>query len=153
MVNATTHQAAGTIKDVLVVDDNAADIALLSAVFRDLALQHRLHVAHDGIDALSFLHQRGTYANAPRPDLILLDLNLPKLHGRDVLEQLKQHGAFKTIPVMVLSSSAAERDVIDSYERGASAYLIKPFQFDDFVALIRSMVEFWCVRVTTVPHA
>jgi CheY-like chemotaxis protein len=152
MVDAHTATTTPSTKDVLVVDDNAADIALLNAVFRDLALQHRLHVAQDGVEALSFLHREGRHAHAPRPDIILLDLNLPKLHGRDVLQQLKQHDALRSIPVMVLSSSAAESDVVESYARGANAYLVKPFQLDDFVDMIRVLIDFWCTRVVTAPH-
>lgn len=140
------------IKDVLIVDDNDADVALLGAVFKDLGLEHRLHVATDGVEALSFLHKEGRFAAVPRPDLILLDLNLPKMHGREVLEQLKQHAALKWIPVMVLSSSSAEHDIIESYERGASAYLVKPFQLDDMVALVKAVIDFWCVRVTMAPR-
>lgn len=139
-------------KDVLVVDDNLADTALLLAVFRDLQLTHRLHITTDGEAALSFLHRRGEYAHAPRPDLILLDLNLPKLHGRDVLQEVKQNSALRTIPVMVFSSSAAASDIAASYELGANAYLIKPFQLDDMAQLIRTFVDFWCTRVTLVPH-
>jgi chemotaxis family two-component system response regulator Rcp1 len=139
-------------KDVLVVDDNLADTALLLAVFRDLQLQHRLHIATDGEAALSFLHRQGQYAHAPRPDLIMLDLNLPKLHGRDVLRQVKQDVALRTIPVMVFTSSAAASDIASSYEAGANAYLIKPFQLEDMVNLIRAFVDFWCTRVTLVPH-
>jgi len=113
---------------------------------------HRLHITTDGEAALSFLHRRGEYAHAPRPDLILLDLNLPKLHGRDVLHQVKQHSALRTIPVMVFTSSAAASDIASSYELGANAYLIKPFQLEDMVDLIRAFVDFWCARVTLVPH-
>ena len=139
-------------KDVLVVDDNLADTALLLAVFRDLQLTHRLHIATDGEAALSFLHRRGQYAHAPRPDLILLDLNLPKLPGREVLQQVKQHSALRTIPVMVLTSSAADSDIAESYELGANAYLVKPFQLEDLVELIRTFVDFWCTRVTLSPR-
>lgn len=134
------------------MDDNAADTALLQAVFRDLAIKHRLHIATDGERALSFLHRQGSYAHAPRPDIILLDLNLPRLAGRDVLQHVKQHAALRTIPVLVFTSSAAERDVLDSYERGANAYLVKPFQLDELVGLVRTLVDFWFVLVTSTPR-
>lgn len=139
-------------RDILVVDDNLADTALLLAVFRDLQLAHRLHIATDGEAALSFLHRRGQYAHAPRPHLILLDLNLPKLPGREVLQQIKQHASLRTIPVMVLTSSAADSDVAESYALGANAYLVKPFQLEELVDLIRAFVDFWCTRVTLAPR-
>lgn len=130
-------------KDVLVVDDNAADTTLLRAVFRQLQVSHRLHVVEDGQEALSFLHKAGKFAHAPRPSVILLDLNLPKLPGRDLLEQLKQNAGLRTIPVMIFSSSAAESDIVDSYRRGANAYLVKPIQLQDLVTLMRAVVDFW----------
>src|SRR5262245_39673129 len=142
---------AAHAKDVLVVDDNAADTALLQAAFKQLRLVHRLHVVADGLEALSFLHKEGKFAHAPRPAVILLDLNLPKLPGREVLSQVKQHERLRTIPVMIFSSSAAENDILDSYERGANGYVVKPFQLDELLRLIGTMVEFWLSRVTLPP--
>jgi CheY-like chemotaxis protein len=147
----TLGDRTNTPKDVLVVDDNAADTQLLEAVFRDLALKHRLHIVTNGEQALSFVHRQGSYAAAPRPDVVLLDLNLPRLSGRDVLQHLKQHATLRTIPVMVFSSSAAESDVLDSYALGANAYLVKPFQLDELVELVRKFVDFWFVVVTAAP--
>lgn len=138
-------------RDVLVVDDNAADTALLQAVFRQLQMTHRLHVVADGLEALSFLHKEGKFAHAPRPALILLDLNLPKLHGRDVLQQLKQHALLRTIPVMIFSSSSAESDIQGSYELGANAYVVKPFELDELLGLMRTLVEFWIDRASLPP--
>lgn len=149
-MTATSAQTEHT-KDFLVVDDNVADTALLQAVFRQLQLSHRLHVVGDGLEALSFLHKEGKFAHAPRPAVILLDLNLPKLHGREVLQQLKQHSLLRTIPVMVFSSSASERDILDSYARGANAYLVKPFQLHELVQLVRTLVEFWTSRASLPP--
>jgi CheY-like chemotaxis protein len=145
-MTATSAETQRT-KDVLVVDDNAADTALLQAVFRQLQLTHRLHVVADGLEALSFLHKEGKFAHAPRPCVILLDLNLPKLNGREVLQQLKQSSALRTIPVMIFSSSAAEDDILESYEHGANAYLVKPFQLHELVELMRTLVEFWTSHV------
>lgn len=130
-------------KDVLVVDDNAADTTLLRAVFRQLRVAHRLHVVEDGQEALSFLHKQGKFAHAPRPAVILLDLNLPKVPGRELLGQLKQHAGLRSIPVMIFSSSSAESDIADSYAKGANAYLVKPFQLQELVALMRTIVDFW----------
>jgi len=129
--------------DLLVVEDNAADAALLESVFRQLGLTHRLHVVADGIAALAFLKREGQYAEAPRPALIWLDLNLPKLDGRDVLSALKSDSNLRTIPVVVFSSSAADEDVLASYERGANAYLVKPFELSDLVHLVSITVDFW----------
>ncbi|HKU39020.1 MAG TPA: response regulator [Polyangiales bacterium] len=142
---------AAHAKDVLVVDDNAADTALLQAVFKQLQLTHRLHVAADGLEALSFLHKEGKFAHAPRPAVILLDLNLPKLAGREVLSQVKQHDQLRTIPVMIFSSSSAEADIRDSYTRGANGYVVKPFQLDELVELIGTLVEFWLTHVSLPP--
>jgi len=138
-------------KDILVVDDNAADTTLLQAVFKQLQVNHRLHVVADGHEALSFLHKEGKFAHAPRPAVILLDLNLPRLPGRDVLSRLKEQPALRTIPVMIFSSSAAERDIVDSYERGANAYLVKPFQLQELVKLMRALVDFWLAQVAIPP--
>jgi CheY-like chemotaxis protein len=137
--------------DLLVVEDNAADAALLQSVFRQLGLTHRLHVVPNGLDALAFLNREGQFAAAPRPALIWLDLNLPKLHGRDVLATLKSDANFRTIPVMVFSSSAAEEDVLESYERGANAYLVKPFELSELIHLVSTTVDFWFGRALLAP--
>lgn len=138
--------------DVLVVDDNLADTALLCTVFQDLQLMHRLHIVSDGEAALSFLHKRGEHAHAPRPDLVLLDLNLPKVHGRDVLQQVKASADLKTIPVMIFSSSQAACDIADSYEHGANAYLVKPLELEDLEDLVRALAAFWCNHVAPMPR-
>jgi CheY-like chemotaxis protein len=138
--------------DVLVVDDNLADTALLCTVFEDLKLTHRLHVVSDGEAALSFLHQRGEHSHAPRPDLVLLDLNLPKVHGHAVLQQVKANADLRTIPVMVFSSSAAAGDIAGSYERGANAYLVKPLELEDLEELVRTLAAFWGNRVAPMPR-
>jgi CheY-like chemotaxis protein len=150
MMTGTSAEAARR-RDVLVVDDNPADTALLQAVFKQLRLTHTLHVVADGFEALSFLHKEGKFAHAPRPGVILLDLNLPKLHGRELLQRLKQHAVLRTIPVMIFSSSAAENDILESYELGANAYLVKPFQLHELVQLMRTVVEFWLSQVKLPP--
>jgi CheY-like chemotaxis protein len=137
--------------DILVVDDNDADTTLLQAVFKQLQVGHRLHVVADGHEALSFLYKEGKFAHAPRPDVILLDLNLPRLSGREVLQRVKQQPTLRSIPVMIFSSSAAERDIVDSYEHGANAYLVKPFQLQELVKLMRSFVDFWLAHVAMPP--
>jgi chemotaxis family two-component system response regulator Rcp1 len=137
--------------DILVVEDNAADAALLQSVFRQLGLNHRLHVVMNGVDALAFLNREGSYAAAPRPALVWLDLNLPKLHGREVLQQVKSDVALRTIPVMVFSSSSADDDVQDSYQRGANAYLVKPFDLKELVNMVAVTVQFWLSTVLLAP--
>ena len=137
--------------DLLVVDDNPADAALLQSVFRQLRLSHRLHVVANGLDALAFLRREGQYFDAPRPAMIWLDLNLPRLHGRDVLLRLKSDADLRTIPVLVFSSSTAESDLIESYQRGANAYLVKPFDLKDLVQLVDVTVDFWLSKVLLAP--
>ncbi|HET8932008.1 MAG TPA: response regulator [Polyangiales bacterium] len=138
--------------DVLVVDDNLADTALLQTVFQDLRLMHRLHIVTDGEAALSFLHKHGEHAHAPTPDLVLLDLNLPKVHGHAVLQQVKMHTDLRTIPVMVFSSSQAAVDIANSYEHGANAYLVKPLELEELEGLVRALAAFWCNRVVPMPR-
>jgi chemotaxis family two-component system response regulator Rcp1 len=137
--------------DLLVVEDNAADAALLQSVFRQLGFNHRLHIVANGLDALAFLKREDQFATAPRPALIWLDLNLPKLHGRDVLTALKSDINLRTIPVVVFSSSAADNDVLESYERGANAYLVKPFELAELIYLVSTTVDFWFRRAILAP--
>jgi CheY-like chemotaxis protein len=137
--------------DVLIVEDNPADAALLQRVFRQLGLLHRLHVVLDGRAALAFLRREGVHADAPRPAMIWLDLNLPSLHGRDVLANVKSDPSLRSIPVLVFSSSAAEQDVQDSYERGANAYLVKPFELKELVNVVAVSADFWLSTVLLAP--
>ena len=151
---AAQHNIASGVHvpyDLLVVDDNPADAALLQSVFRQLRLSHRLHVVANGLDAFAFLRREGQFFGAPRPAMIWLDLNLPRLHGREVLQRLKSDADLRTIPVLVFSSSAAESDLIESYERGANAYLVKPFDLKDLVKLVDATVDFWLSKVLLAP--
>jgi CheY-like chemotaxis protein len=132
---------------VLLVEDNPGDIRLTQEAFRHANSSIELHVTTDGVEALAFLQRTGDYRDAPRPDLILLDLNLPKIDGRDVLAQVKQDQQLKAIPIMILSTSDAEEDIRKSYQLGANAYLNKSPQLDAFDSLIRSVDEFWLTRV------
>jgi CheY-like chemotaxis protein len=106
-----------------------------------------LHVASDGVEAMAFLRQEGNYAHAPRPDFILLDLNLPKMDGREVLAHIKSDESLKTIPTIILTTSNAEADIVRSYQLQANCYLTKPVQLDDFEALVKSINEFWLTKV------
>ena len=137
--------------DILLVEDNAADASLLQSVFRQLGMTHRLHIVVNGLDALAFLKREAPFESAPRPALVLLDLNLPKLPGRDVISRVKADADLRTIPLMVFSSSAADIDVQESYERGANAYLVKPFELQELVKLVKITIEFWLTRVLLAP--
>jgi two-component system, chemotaxis family, response regulator Rcp1 len=133
--------------EVLLVEDNLGDVRLVREAFRDVNRSIRLHVASDGMEALAFLGQQGAYLRAPRPDLILLDLNLPKMNGRDVLAKIKADISLKMIPTIVLSSSETDADVLISYQLQANCYLRKPTQWDAFDNIVRSINAFWLAKV------
>ncbi|HYM06748.1 MAG TPA: response regulator [Terriglobales bacterium] len=128
---------------VLLVEDSPGDIRLTLETFRDTNPAIRLHVANDGVEALAFLRQEGVHVSAPRPDLILLDLNMPKMDGREALAQIKQDEGLKTIPTVILTTSEAEADVVRSYQLKANCYLNKPVQLDAFENLVKSINDFW----------
>ncbi len=132
---------------VLMVEDNPGDVRLVREIFRDANSETNLHVASDGVEAMAFLRRQGVHAEAPRPDLILLDLNLPRMDGRQVLAQIKGEGEFKTIPTIVLTSSEAQADIVTSYQLQANCYLSKPGQLEDFEKLVKSVSDFWLTTV------
>lgn len=128
---------------ILLVEDNPADVGLVEEAFRDGKLLCDLHVAEDGVAALQFLRQQGNFSKSPTPDLILLDLNLPKKDGREVLEEVKADPALRQIPVIVLTTSDDEADVLRAYGLHANCYLTKPVEMDDFLNKVRAIEEFW----------
>ncbi len=132
--------------EVLLVEDSPGDVRLTQEAFRDCGKLVRLHLATDGIEAMAFLRNEGRHAAAPRPDLILLDLNLPKLDGREVLAQIKNDLSLKVIPTIILTTSDAEADVMISYKLQANCYLRKPAHWDAFDILVRSINAFWLTR-------
>jgi two-component system, chemotaxis family, response regulator Rcp1 len=132
---------------VLLVEDNPGDVRLAREAFRDVNMHVRLHLASDGTEAMAFLKQRGAHLNAPRPNLILLDLNLPKMDGREVLVLIKGDKNLKMIPTVVLSSSETDADVLTSYQLQASCYLRKPAQWEAFDGLVRDINTFWLTKV------
>ncbi|MGD0567253.1 MAG: response regulator [Candidatus Sulfotelmatobacter sp.] len=136
---------------VLVVEDNPGDVWLMKEAFKDVNPLIRLQVAPDGHDAMAFLRREETYANATRPDLILLDLNLPKMGGRELLAQIKLDDDLKTIPTIVVTSSEADADVITSYRLHANSYVAKPMHFPAFHRLIKSINDFWLTGVKSMP--
>jgi chemotaxis family two-component system response regulator Rcp1 len=133
--------------EVLVVEDSSGDIRLTREAFRDVNPFIHLEVAHDGVEAMAFLRRQGAHLHAPRPDLILLDLNLPKMDGRQVLAMIKDDDSLKTIPTVILTSSEAEADVLKSYQLQANCYLSKPMHFEAFHALVKSVNDFWLTKV------
>ncbi|ELY44264.1 response regulator [Natronorubrum sulfidifaciens] len=137
---------------LLLVEDNPGDVRLTKEAFKQGRIENDLYVVSDGNEALEFLHRRGEYADAPRPDLILLDLNLPRKDGEDVLEELKDHPELRSIPVIVLTSSRAEEDVVRSYELHANAYLTKPVDPDEFIETVRAFEKFWFSVVRLPPE-
>jgi CheY-like chemotaxis protein len=136
--------------EILLVEDNPADAELTREALDESGLGSRLHVVSDGLEALAFLHRTGGHAEAPTPDLILLDLNLPRLDGRGVLAHVKREDVLRGIPIVVLSSSAAPRDVAGAYALGANCYVTKPVSLDAFLTAIRAVEQFW-MGVATLP--
>ncbi|MFF3171478.1 response regulator [Streptomyces sp. NPDC057900] len=136
--------------EVLLVEDDPGDELMTREAFEDNKIRNTLHVVRDGQEALDFLYRRGEHSEAPRPDLILLDLNLPKYDGRQVLEQIKQDAELSLIPVVVLTTSSAEEDILRSYKLHANAYVTKPVDLDQFIAAVRQIDEFF-VTVVRLP--
>ena len=132
---------------VLLVEDSPGDVRLTREAFRDADTSIELHVATDGVEAMNFLRRTGVHAAAPRPDLILLDLNLPKMDGREVLAAIKADDDLRTIPTVILTTSDAEADIVRSYQLQANCYLSKPVQLDAFESLVQSINDFWLTRV------
>ncbi len=136
--------------DVLLVEDDPGDELITREAFEHNKITNNLHVAHDGEEGLDFLYKRGTHEGAPRPDLILLDLNLPKYDGRQLLEKIKNDDDLCHIPVVVLTTSAAEEDILRSYKLHANAYVTKPVDVDQFMSAVRQIDEFF-VQVVKLP--
>lgn len=136
--------------EVLLVEDDPGDELMTREAFEDNKIRNTLHVVRDGQEALDFLYRRGEYTDAPRPDLVLLDLNLPKYDGRQVLEQIKGDPELCLIPVVVLTTSSAEEDILRSYKLHANAYVTKPVDLDQFIAAVRQIDEFF-VTVVRLP--
>ena len=132
--------------EVLLVEDNPGDVRLTQEVFLDANSSVHLHVASDGVEAMAFLRREGSHSHAPRPDLVLLDLNLPKMDGREVLAQIKKDESLKTIPTVILTTSDAEADIAKSYRLQANCYLTKPVQLSSFEALVKSINDFWLTK-------
>ena len=133
--------------EILLVDDNPADVRLTQEVFKDCRILNNLHVAKDGIEALDFLRKQGNFKDTPMPDLILLDLNLPKKDGREVLAEIKNDTELRSIPVIVLTTSEAEQDIVRSYNLGANCYITKPVDLNQFIRVVYSIEDLWLTIV------
>ena len=129
--------------EILLVEDNPADVRLTIEAFRDGKIHNTLAVAMDGVEAIDYLHRRGKFEGAARPDLILLDLNLPRKDGREVLAEIKADPGLKVIPVVVLTTSKAEEDIVRTYELHANCYIAKPVDLEQFIKVVKSIDDFW----------
>ncbi len=136
---------------ILLVEDNEGDVGLVEEVFEDAKIRNILHVAEDGEEAMLFLNKKNPYNDVPTPDIILLDLNLPQKDGREVLEEIKNDENLKRIPVVVLTTSKAEEDILRSYNLHANSYITKPVDFDQFIKVIRAIEDFW-LEVVRLPN-
>jgi chemotaxis family two-component system response regulator Rcp1 len=137
---------------ILLVEDNQGDIDLTQEALADGKIYHDLHVAKDGVQALAFVRRQGEFADAPRPDLILLDLNLPKKDGREVLNEIKSDDTLKSIPVVVLTTSSAEQDILSSYNLRANCYITKPVGLTEFLSIVQQISDFWLTIVRLPPR-
>ena len=133
----------GPLVEILLVEDNPGDVRLTREVLREGRIRNTLNVVGDGVEALDFLHRRGAYSDAHPQDLILLDLNLPKMNGQEVLAEIKKDPDLKSIPVVVLTTSSAEQDVLSAYDLHANCYITKPVDLDQFVRVVQSIEDFW----------
>jgi chemotaxis family two-component system response regulator Rcp1 len=138
-------------KDVLLVEDSLGDVRLMQEAFRTANADVRLHIAGDGVQAMDFLRRLGVHTSAPRPDLILLDLNLPRMDGHEVLALIKEDSDLKAIPTVILTTSDSQTDIARGYHLKANCYLGKPSQFDDFEKLVVGINRFWLATATPSP--
>jgi len=148
----TSAAQDSTPVSVLLVEDDPGDVLMTREAFEDFTIDNTLHVVGDGVEAMAFLHREGIFAEAPTPDLVLLDLNLPRMDGREVLAAIKNDAALRQIPVVVLTTSEAEEDVLCSYQLHANAYVTKPVDFQRFVDVVRAIDDFF-VTVVRRPRA
>jgi len=138
--------------EIMLVEDNPGDVRLIVEALKENKLRNSLDVVEDGVEALAFLRREGKYADAPRPDLILLDLNLPKKDGREVLAEIKADENLRRIPVVILTTSKAEEDILKAYDLNANCYITKPIGLDQFVKVVKSIKEFWLTIVKLPPE-
>jgi len=147
------NRADGRPIEILLVEDSPSDTELTQEALREAKVRNHLSTVEDGVLAMDFLRRRGVFAGAPRPDLIMLDLNLPRKDGREVLAEIKEDPELKTIPVVVLTTSQADQDILRAYHLHANCYITKPVDFEQFLQAIRSIESFWLLVVTLPPKA
>jgi two-component system, chemotaxis family, response regulator Rcp1 len=147
-----TDEFIGRPVEILLVEDNAGDVRLAREGLRECKLLNNLSVADDGVKALAFLRREGAYAKAPRPDLIMLDLNLPRKDGREVLKEIKEDDDRKRIPVVILTTSKAEEDIVKSYSLHANCYVTKPLAIEQFITVVQAIESFWFTIVKLPPR-
>lgn len=136
--------------EIFIVEDNEGDVGLIEEVFEEAKIKSDIHVAEDGEEAMLYLRGEGKFSGFPRPDLILLDLNLPKKDGREVLREIKEDKSLHSIPVIVLTTSNAEKDILEAYNLHANAYVTKPLDFDQFIKVVGSIENFW-LEIVNLP--
>ena len=137
--------------EILLVEDSPSDTDLTVEALKDFKVRNHVSIVEDGVLAMQFLRRQGPYAQAPRPDLIMLDLNLPRKDGREVLAEIKADDSLKTIPIVVLTTSRAEQDILRAYQLSANCYINKPVDFTQFLEVVRSIESFWLFVVTLPP--
>jgi two-component system, chemotaxis family, response regulator Rcp1 len=142
----------GEYIEILLVEDNPGDIRLTKEALKDSKILNNLNVVEDGMEAMTFLRKEGKYVDAPRPDLVLLDLNLPKKDGRDVLKEVKEDPILRRIPVVILTTSRSEQDILKTYDLYANCYINKPVDLDQFVTVVKSIENFWFSIVKLPPE-
>lgn len=144
-------ELSGKIVDILLVEDNPGDVRLAQEALKESKVRNKLYIVEDGVEAMAFLHQQGKYVGSPHPDLILLDLNLPRKSGREVLAEIKTEENLKHIPVVIMTVSRAEEDVMKCYRHHANCYITKPLDFNQFMEVTKSIDDFWLNIVRLPP--
>ena len=145
-----SDQSNGSLVEILLVEDNPGDVRLTQEAMKEGKMRNNLSVARDGVEAMAFLRREGQYADAPRPDVVLLDLNLPKKDGRSVLKEIKEDPNLRRIPVVILTSSKADEDVLNSYDLHANCYITKPGDLEQFIEVVKSVEGFW-LQIVKLP--
>lgn len=145
-------QMIGRPIEILLVEDSPGDVRLTQEALKESKVRNRIGVVGDGEEAMAFLRREGKYIDAPRPDLILLDLNLPKKNGHEVLAEIKQDPGLKNIPVVILTASGAEADILKGYDLHANCYIVKPVDLDQFIEVVKSIEDFWLTIVKLPPN-
>jgi len=151
-VRPLTPPGIGQVVEILLVEDNPGDARLVREALRDGKVSNNLVWVQDGVEAIGYLRQEGKHDDAARPDLVLLDLNLPRMDGREVLAKIKSDPALRTIPVVILTTSKAEEDILRSYDLHANCYVTKPLDLEQFIHVVKSLEDFWFTVVRLPPH-